>query len=161
MSGFVIHADNFIAWCETPHDQEPGQSFYLEALRRLAELYLAGLSIPELEEVEIPDVPDPSLEERKRVLENLKPLPFQYYWEVYTPSALDGDKEPVCGDLFDDFVDIYVDLVRGSRLHQRGYPEAADFSWRFSFGVHWGRHAVSALHALHSWEPTNDADRDG
>jgi hypothetical protein len=33
---------------------------------------------------------------------------------VYTPSALDGDKEPLCGDLFDDFVDIYVDL--GSRL---------------------------------------------
>jgi hypothetical protein len=84
-------------------------------------------------------------------------LPLQYYWEIFAPSDLKGDKEPVCGDLFDDFLDIYADLTDGLWLYDRQHFEMAVFTWRLMFGVHWGRHAVSAMHALHSYEP-EDAD---
>ncbi len=96
-------------------------------------------------------------EKRSAIARNLSSLPFQYYWEIFTPSDLDGDKEPVCGDLFDDFQDIYGDLSTGLWLYDRGHVETAAFTWNLMFGVHWGRHAVSAMHALHSFDP-DDAE---
>jgi hypothetical protein len=83
-------------------------------------------------------------------------LPFQYYWEVFTPTKIESERDPVCGDLFDDFMDIYGDLIQGLWLYERGHIEAAVFSWRQMFGIHWGRHAVGALNALHSYEPPEE-----
>jgi hypothetical protein len=153
---FAAEAAQFIAWCETPHIGKSPEQFQGEVLGRLAQLYVAGLRLPDVEPPEIPDLPDPTPEQRKKVVENLLALPLQYYWEVFEPCQLDGDREPVCGDLFDDLGDIYVDLFRGARLFEAGHVEAAAFSWRFSFGIHWGRHLVSALHALHCWEPQEE-----
>jgi hypothetical protein len=102
-----------------------------------------------------PEPPSQTKEERGRLAANLRPLPFQYYWEVFTPTDMDDvDQEPVCGDLFDDFLDIYGDVAEGLWLYDRKHIEAAVFSWSQMFSVHWGRHVVSALHALHSFEPT-------
>jgi Domain of unknown function (DUF5063) len=150
---FAALAESYVAWCETPHRGAPPERFQLEVLRRLSTLYSAGLLLPDVEPPEMPDIPDPSVDERKRVVDNLSALPFQYYREVFNPTAAAREDDPVCGDLLDDLGDIYVDLARGLRLFRSGQVEAAAFSWRFAFGIHWGRHLVSALRALHSWRP--------
>jgi hypothetical protein len=124
----------------------------LQALEQLADIYAAALRLPGVDYRSSPEPPRLQPDERKRIGANLRNLPIQYYWEVFTPSDLDGNKEAVCGDLFDDFLDIYADLADGLWLYDREHFEAAVFSWSHTFGFHWGRHAVSAMHALHSFE---------
>lgn len=94
-------------------------------------------------------------DERQRLSANLLPLPFQYYWEVFNP-AKEAVHEPVCGDLFDDFLDICGDLSAGLWLYDHKHYEAAVFTWTQMFGIHWGRHAVSAIHALHDFDPPEE-----
>ena len=77
-------------------------------------------------------------------------LPFQYYSEVWDPIEVPG-AEPVTGDLADDLMDIYVDLRQGLRYFEQNRTVQAIFHWTFSFGVHWGRHATSALRVLHCY----------
>lgn len=66
---------------------------------------------------------------------------------MFNPSDLEGDHSPNCGDLFDDFQDIYADPRNGLATHDEGYADAAAFYWRQMI-VHWGRHAVEAIFAL-------------
>lgn len=51
----------------------------------------------------------------------------------------------------DDLGDIWRDLREGVDLYRLGYISAAAWHWRFHFLLHWGRHAVSAISALHAW----------
>jgi hypothetical protein len=147
----------FVAWCDSDHHGKSPQAMQLEALQQLSETYAAALSLPGVDHVEAPEPPSETLVDRTRLANNLRSLPLQYYLEVFTPSDLDGNEGPVCGDLFDDFIDIYGDLMAGLWLYDRKHLESAVFSWSFTFGVHWGRHAVSAMHALHSFEPGSEA----
>lgn len=48
----------------------------------------------------------------------------------------------------DGAVDIYGDLAEGLAIFDAGRSDEALWSWRFSFGAHWGRHAVEALTAI-------------
>jgi len=70
----------------------------------------------------------------------------QYYWEVFDPYV---EEPPVKGSLSDDLLDVYRDVRRGLLLWDHNAPQAAIWEWRFSFGVHWGNHAIDALRALH------------
>lgn len=149
---FAARARQFVDWCQTDRDGTDPKAFKLEALRRLASIYSAGLYLPHVEFKPAPDAPATTDIQRQVVAQNLMALPFQYYWEVLDPSALDGEKEPGCGDLFDDFQDIYADLSSALWLFDRGHVEAAAYSWRQMFMAHWGSHVVSAMRALHSFE---------
>jgi hypothetical protein len=155
---FAELARAFLAWCDSSHEGKTAQLFHHQALQQLSGVYSAALSLPGVEGREAPDPPRISPEKRSALAKSLAALPLQYYWEIFTPSDLDGDKEPVCGDLFDDFIDIYADLSEGLWLYDRQHLEMAVFTWRLMFGAHWGRHAVSAMHALHSYEPGDSAE---
>jgi uncharacterized protein DUF5063 len=132
----------------------------LEALQTLSDLYGAALRLPDVDVHDAPEPPSQTKNERQRLAKNLATLPFQYYWEVFTPTDIEGNKEPepVSADLFDDVLDIYGDIASGLWLYDQNHFEAAVFNWRLTFGIHWGRHLVSALHALHSFEPRDEQD---
>jgi hypothetical protein len=82
-------------------------------------------------------------------------LPFQYYWELFH-SVTKEPEEPVCGDLVDDLLDIYKDVKEGLLAFESGERVLAAWHWRNTFGFHWGRHATSAIKALHDFEPPNE-----
>jgi hypothetical protein len=68
---------------------------------------------------------------------------------VFDPIEVPAS-ESVTGDLADDLMDIYCDL-KGLRYCDDGHTFQAVFHWSFTFAVHWGRHATSALRALHCY----------
>jgi len=63
--------------------------------------------------------------------------------------------DPVCGDIADDFSDIYQDVKSGLLAYELGRKSQAVWHWRFTWGIHWGEHATSALRALHSYQKNN------
>ncbi|GGN07013.1 hypothetical protein GCM10009721_38370 [Terrabacter tumescens] len=72
------------------------------------------------------------------------------YW---TAAEVRGDQQPevVNLPLADDLADIWHDLRAGLSLV--GGPPTVDnavWEWRFHFEIHWGRHAVEALRAVHA-----------
>jgi hypothetical protein len=73
-------------------------------------------------------------------------FPFQYYREIFNP--LDFSKEPVVGDISDDFADIYIELRHGLKALELGNGVYAIQHWRESYFIHWGEHATSALRAI-------------
>lgn len=152
VSRFAEHAREFVAWCHTDHDGKASKVFKVEALKQLAVLYCAGLNLPKVEFKPAPEEPRVTDVQRQVVAQNLSPLPFQYYWDICEEAIPDKDNEPGCGDLFDDFQEIYADISSGLWLYDGGHVEAAGFSWRQMFNVHWGNHAVAAMHALHSFD---------
>lgn len=150
---FATCARAFIVWCETSHAGDTAETFLIAALQHLANVYSAALKLPHAQSPNAPDPPKVTLVKRALIAKNLSVLPFQYYWEVLNSSKIDSNKDPVCGDLFDDFLDIRRVLTDGLWLHDQGYVEAAVFTWRLTFRTDWGCHAVSAMHALHSYDP--------
>jgi hypothetical protein len=77
-------------------------------------------------------------------------LPFQYYSEIWNPVLVPTD-ETVTGNIADDLADIYFDLKQGLLYMDDGHPFQAVFHWTFMYGVHWGRHATTALRVLHCY----------
>jgi hypothetical protein len=69
------------------------------------------------------------------------------YWQVFDPP---DRKSLVLATLSGDLAEICLDLENGLALQRSGVPRN-DFlwQWRFDFRAHWGRHAVSALTAIH------------
>ena len=81
------------------------------------------------------------------------------YWKVFDPP---DKKSLVSTTLSDDLADICLDLEDGLALQRSGVPRN-DFlwQWRFDFRAHWGRHAVSALPAIHhltAWDYEDGSD---
>lgn len=155
---FAERARAFLTWCATSHVGKAPSQMQREALLQLSETYASALKLPGVDFVPSPEAPSQTLDERTKLSQSLSSLPFQHYWEVFTPTDMESQKEPVCGDLFDDFLDICGDLSAGLWLYDRGHFEGAVFSWSLMFGVHWGRHAVSAMHALHSFQVPEEQD---
>lgn len=144
---FANCASDYRSWCEEPRASDPMQ-LLREATRHVARLYAAALELPEVAFTDHPEPPDLSEPDWKAMFKTFGALPFNYYWEVYNPSIDDSD-EPVVGDVADDLTDMYSDLIKGLWLLDHGHTRAAAWSWKFTFDAHWGRHAVSALRALH------------
>jgi hypothetical protein len=79
-------------------------------------------------------------------------LPTDYYRSV-DPFPIESEDEPSVGSLADDLADIWRDVTEGLLALEIGSPEAdVIFHWRYLLDVHWGRHAVDALAALHALE---------
>jgi hypothetical protein len=122
----------------------------------LAELYAAATKLPPVEPTDADadvDVDESALISStgysdlfSRLSEHLGELDI--YRVVFDPYDAE---EPVTGSLADDLADIYRDIKSGFLALDRGDDEAdVIWEWRFSFGTHWGLHALRALYAIHS-----------
>jgi hypothetical protein len=138
---FAEAAKRFCQWCESPPVTDT-----VQARKLLAEIYGAALSLPEGNS----DFDTTERTPGHEALSQLAGLPFHLYNVFFIPSNL--DESPCMGDLVDDFQDIYRDLRSGLALYDLHQPEAAAWTWLFSFRTHWGHHAASALFALEAHE---------
>lgn len=141
---------NFCQWIEG------GEHDLLQAKKYLLELMIY---IPEMEGFRGIVESDEEHERRgyegwKEDRKKLSDLPFQYYQEMFDPHDLD-QKEPVTGDLNDDFADIYGDLKLGLGVYEKGYPREAVGMMVDSYFYHWGEHAASALRVIDSFYRAN------
>lgn len=150
---FASVAREFVVWTEAEPKSETNEATF--AIRILARLYYAGLFLPQTEcgaDIEGFGV---SEDEWKKAYLRFASLPFNYYFNFFSPADL-SDIEPGTGDLADDLADIYRDLKEGLNLFDLGHEIEAVWEWKYSFQSHWGRHAASALHALHAFAADND-----
>ena len=123
--------------------------------RSLASLYAAAAQLPVVE----PDTDDIRArvmsQERWWALFRELGARFEekaFYTEVFDPAEL-AVTEPVTGNLADDLADIFRDLSDGLAVEEEwsaNRPNDVMWTWQFDFESHWGRHATSALRALHS-----------
>lgn len=67
-----------------------------------------------------------------------------------THRALAMRKNPVLGDVGDDLLDTYKDVKAGCLLCEQGRLPLALWHWSLMHRIHWGKHAVGALAALHA-----------
>jgi hypothetical protein len=123
-------------------------------LEVIVALYTAGLKLPEV---------DPDRQEHedrafdgdsrhkffRSVAERLGDDVF--YQMVFDPLDK-GECKPVTASLSDDLADIYFDVKEGLMRIPEAGPVPAHVIWAWAFGleIHWGRHAVNAIGALHS-----------
>jgi hypothetical protein len=147
---FADTARRYCKWCESDKSRVAPGKLGFDALRALADVYRAGFLLPDTDKIDILHAERLSKEQRKAIARKLDKLPFQYYWRLSQPSDFEGHKEPVCGDLLDDFLDIYADIIEGLWLYEKNQVQAAVYLWRLRFGEHWGLRAVNALTALHT-----------
>lgn len=154
---FAERAKEFITWCQSSHEGKNPKTFQLEVLPMLSILYATAWMLPHDESrTSLPEAPAITPEHRQKLTENFKAMPFQLYWEMLMPSKMEGDAMPICSDLLEDLQDIYADLVAGLWHFEQREIEAAVFAWRFRFSAHWGKRIVSAMHALHLYEPKEE-----
>jgi hypothetical protein len=112
-----------------------------QLLISVSSLYAEAMFLPEVEPKN-DEVSDLNFD-----LPNVNLEKNETYWVVFEPYTLE---EPVRGSLSDDLIDIYKDLKEGALLYQRGEQLEAIWHWKFNFEIHWGRHALNAMRALHS-----------
>jgi hypothetical protein len=147
-------ARRYCALIEQRRDHAPAA--WLVAMHAIIPpLYAAALRLPEVEpNTSDAHVSSMSREEWELVFRDLGGTlgRWNFYWAVYDPYD-DGDHEPVCGSLADDFADIYRDLKEGL-AHEAAdaavRPADVLWDWRFSFESHWAAHAADALRALNT-----------
>lgn len=147
---FVAAAREFCAWVEG--DVGPNEVF--DAIRLVSRLHAEAVMLPGVADEHLPegdDIPQLSPTQKLAAVERFQAFPFQYYWEIFTPVTKTPE-EPVCGDIADDFSDVYCDLKSGLLAYDLGRVPQAVWHWRFTWGIHWGEHATSALRALHSYQ---------
>jgi hypothetical protein len=147
---FAEEAGRFERWARSGIGD--GAPAVREALIRITQLYLAGLSLPppwsdHLGTAVVDLVQD---DEWKAVLQAAARLPLDAYGGVFDPLVIPPE-EPVVGSIADDIADIYRDVVTGLRLDQSGERPEAIWQWSFNFRHHWGEHATGAIRALHCW----------
>ncbi|MBP3730640.1 MAG: DUF5063 domain-containing protein [Mailhella sp.] len=70
-----------------------------------------------------------------------------YYWLNYDPFA---ENDLVCGDLYDDLMDIARDLQSGIEEYETGRRGNAVWEWRIRLDSHLGQHSVDAMRVLHA-----------
>lgn len=152
---FALEARAFCAWATGTDGSTMSAA---AALRRVASLYVAALSLPQpfgpglSSEYRSADAPN-----RHLVLGRVATLPLNRYWEVYAPNT-ETPEEPVAGSLTDDIQDIYDNVARGLELFDAGNHSEALFEWGFGFRIHWGEHATGAVRALHAFLAEQDPE---
>ena len=152
IQAFTKLAQGFCAWCES---DSLGQDKERRAAVWLSKLHAAAMELPEIEGDdgnEMPVVPALQLQSATR---NLSQFNGWYYRTVFDPSP-SLDEEPVMGDVGDDLLDTYKDIKTGCLLANEGRIEEATWRWSFMHRIHWGKHAVGALAALHAFASERD-----
>ncbi|HCX83218.1 MAG TPA: hypothetical protein DHV01_16680 [Rhodoferax sp.] len=141
---FAEVARGYCSWCENP----PSANANVEAAFWLGRLYSSALMLPKVScenEDGLPDIPSETL---ARAIANLAPFSGWYYREVFDPHPY-RTEVPGMGDIGDDLLDTYKDIRAGLVLFDRGEVDDALWHWSFLHLIHWGRHAVGAMYALH------------
>ena len=135
---------------------------FLSRLRvELPTLYAAATQLPDSASVSEgtgeQTLPSEARAEIRRLLHaRLATIPP--YWQVFDPyehtsvrdEGMTAAPEPLASDLWDDLSDIYDDVKLGLWLGEVQAPLSdAVWSWHTSFWLHWGRHSLNALQAIH------------
>lgn len=150
---FLSTVKNYCLWVELPplsiHEE------IREAIHLVSKVYTQALLLPETETndgfLEI----DISNEEWNTAFKRFTSFPFNYYLDFFAPYQIEENQAGL-GDLADDLADIYRDLKEGLMHYESGNLKAAIWTWKWTFNSHWGRHAVSALNALHCYAVDNN-----
>ena len=143
---FAHTASVFCDWADAPPGQ-PDEEFDT-ALSLVSRLFAQALELPELFDGQ--DAPATSHDAWLATYNRFGSLPFNHY-AVHSDPTDTVDPSAAIGDLADDLADIWRDLRGGLALYRAGNRAAAACEWRDTFRTHWGRHAASALYALHCW----------
>lgn len=152
---FARLARGFCDWCEGPELAAPSDVL---ASTWLAKLHAAALELPEVDAENDSDEPELPQAEADRARVNLAAFDGFYYREFFDPNPL-LDEEPGIGDVGDDLADIYKDIRRALVLYEAGQAKDAAWHWSFLHRIHWGRHAVGAMFALHCARPSGEKSR--
>lgn len=145
---FASVVKEFCDWAESDPKTEIEEAKV--AIRLLANLYSNALALPKNGPGQDIDMKRISIKEWNKVYKRFGALPFNNYSGFLSPANLE-EEGPVTGDLADDLADIYRDLKEGQELYKTGHITEALWQWNRSFNTHWGRHASSALQALHAY----------
>jgi hypothetical protein len=131
----------------------PQREFIQQLLSVTLALYSAGLTLPEIEPDEDSDEDQFYGEDRAVSRQAIvDKLGSEFYYEkVFEPFDAE-DCRPVTASLGDDLADMYGDLLKGLiQVPPHGaVPAHVIWQWKFDLQIHWGRHAVGAIAALHS-----------
>ena len=101
----------------------------------------------------LPELPADELYAAER---NLHAFSGWFYRTIFDPEPNNTD-EPVMGDVGDDLLDTYKDIKAGNVLAVQNRMADALWHWSFMHRIHWGKHAVGALSALHAESQRHDA----
>jgi len=151
---FISAAESFCALLEA-HAQYRAGAFIRAVQEALAVLYSAALRLRMVEPSTTDDAPetlttDQESELSRALSETMSP--YHIHWFVFDPVAQVPD-EPVAGHLPSDLSEIYRDVRNSCSSWVSSDPGTyRDALWEMHFGFmsHWGRHAVTALAAMHS-----------
>lgn len=141
---FAQVARGYCAWCEAA----PSEHANSEAAYWLGRLYSQALLLPKVSSESLDGLPDVPGDALAKAVANLAPFMGWYYREVFDPHPYLSE-EPGMGDIGDDLLDIYKDIRAGLILFDAGEVTEAMWYWSFLHRIHWGRHAVGAMYALH------------
>lgn len=142
---FAEVARGFCSWCEGP---SLGAEPEVTAAAWLAKLHAAALVLPDVESQNSDDLPDIPPASQEAARNNIACFMGMYYRQCFDPDPI-LNEEPVMGDVGDDLLDTYQDVRCGLLLFDGEQPTEALWQWSFLHRVHWGRHAVGAMVALH------------
>ena len=124
----------------------------LECTSILSELNFRALELPGPDPKSLKEIDKPKLEPsdidsaRQAALQ----LPLRHYQKIFNPADT-SDTEPVTGDLVDDIVDIYSEIIPPNKLFKHGFIDDALWHWNFGFRNHWGWHVSSAINTLNAY----------
>lgn len=152
LQNFVNLAKNYCRFIETT--STPPFPEYLKLVQNhLLQLYLAAMQLPQIElNSETDYIHDLTVQKDaawKQIANTLGK--YQYYWVKFNP--VETDNEPlVCGDLTDDLLDIYSELLTDITTWELGTDDSkhiAAYNFKFNFEIHWGFHCINALYSIH------------
>lgn len=152
VDSFIAVAGEYCDWLEAPPLSMAQEHFAATGL--VARLYASAIQLPNVGPDYLPLIPQvPALTrfQEEAVRLRLRSFPFQHYWEVFHTLTTEAE-EPCLGDITDDLGDVYRDVKEGMLALELSGRHLAVWHWRSTFSVHWGRHASSALRALHEFE---------
>src|ERR1043166_3181102 len=153
---FVAVARQYCSVMEGAHAAS-GPQLIRKSAELLPELYRAALDLPDIETgtTDGETALRMAAKEDAHIVQASLPnelADYSIYWHTFDPLESPPD-EPVASDLRNDFVEIYEDVRTGIQTWAAASIEdKADIAWgwRFNFIHHWGRHAVSAMTAVHA-----------
>ena len=146
---FTEIVKEYCLWVENEKDKSEDQLYYLQVM--LSKLYCLGIQLPDCEPTDFFENEKLPKLDYQEIINNFKEFPIQYYSQIFYPLTLPSE-EPVTGDVIDDLSDIYMDLKSGLWYLENGSEVDAVFQWRFTLGIHWGRHILGAMYALFCFE---------
>lgn len=145
IDAFAGIARGFCLWCES---SSPGPASPRTAAIWLARLHAAALELPDAGPGNADGLPDLPADAEENARRNLSACNGWYYREFFDPDPRLVE-EPVMGDVGDDLLDVDMDVRGGLVRFDDDDIEAALWHWAHLHRLHWGRHAVGALFALH------------